>query len=147
MLPGTANAIAPALTTLFNESLRQGQIPKDWKISNITPIPKSGKPFLVNNYRPISLLSLVSKILERIVHSNLMDYLTRHNHISPNQLASDRDHPPKKPSSKLPTAGTAISSTTSKLELSSSTSVRPLTRFLTFVFSQPWLMSASVVIS
>ena len=86
MLRGTANAIAPALTTLFNESLRQGQIPKDWKISNITPIPKSGDPSLVNNYRPISLLSLVSKILERIVHSNLMDYLTHHNHISPNQF-------------------------------------------------------------
>ena len=75
MLRGTARSIAPTLTTLFNCSLSQGVVPEDWKISNITPIPKSGDPSLASNYRPISLLSLVSKVLERLIHSKLLNYI------------------------------------------------------------------------
>ena len=75
MLRGTAESITPALTTLFNLSLKSCQIPVDWKISNITPIHKSGDHSNVSNYRPISLLSLVSKVLKRCVHSRVMDFL------------------------------------------------------------------------
>ena len=44
-------------------------------ISNIIPIFKSGEPSVASNYRPISLLSLVSKIMERIIHNHFIDYL------------------------------------------------------------------------
>ena len=75
MLQGTASAIASSLTDLFNRSLSLGQVPVDWKLSNITPVPKGGDLKLVSNYRPISLLSLPSKILERIVYNRLMSHL------------------------------------------------------------------------
>ena len=44
MLQGTASAIASFLTTLFNRSLSLEQVPVDWKLSNITPVPKGGDP-------------------------------------------------------------------------------------------------------
>ena len=47
---------------MFNKSLSLGRIPSEWKISYITPIYKDGDP---GNYRPISLLSLLSKILDK----------------------------------------------------------------------------------
>ena len=74
MLKISASSVAPQLSALFNLSLSSGSVPTDWKLSNITPVYKAGDPSLVSNYRPISLLSLPSKILERIVHNKLLDY-------------------------------------------------------------------------
>ena len=82
MLRGTADAISPALTTLFNLSLNLCTVPSQWKLSNITPIFKSGDSSDVSNYRPISLLSLISKLLERCIHNRVMDFLTEHNLLS-----------------------------------------------------------------
>ena len=75
MLRKTAVSISFSITRLFNLSLKQAKVPDKWKISNIIPIFKSGDPSAASNYRPISLLSLVSKIMERIIHNHLMDYL------------------------------------------------------------------------
>ena len=75
MLRSTAHIIAPPLTCIFNQSLQQGVFPTCWKSSNITPIYKSGDPSDVSNYRPISLLSLISKSLERLVHNKIMEHL------------------------------------------------------------------------
>lgn len=63
MLKGSAPSICFYLAGLFNESLKEGKLPDEWKISNITPIFKARDPLLVGKYRPISLLSLVSKLL------------------------------------------------------------------------------------
>ena len=52
-----------------------GKLPKEWKLSNITPIPKSGSSSNVTNYRPISLLSLVSKVLERCIYNRLIEHI------------------------------------------------------------------------
>ena len=49
--------------------------PDSWKIANVIPLQKSGNPADVNNLRPISLLPLPGKILERIVHSQLSTFL------------------------------------------------------------------------
>ena len=66
MLKGTAISITPVLTELFNLSLTSGRIPSKWKLSSVVPIPKSsGSADNPSNYRPISLLSVVSKIMER----------------------------------------------------------------------------------
>uniref|UniRef100_A0A1X7SDX7 Reverse transcriptase domain-containing protein n=1 Tax=Amphimedon queenslandica TaxID=400682 RepID=A0A1X7SDX7_AMPQE len=51
-------------------------IPQEWKIHRITPIFKSGDRTLVKNYRPISLLCIVSKILERIIFDKMYDHVT-----------------------------------------------------------------------
>ena len=67
--------IAPAVSKLFNTSLMLGELPAEWKHALITPIPKSNEMAAVSNYQPISLLPLLSKVLERHVHSLLMKHL------------------------------------------------------------------------
>ena len=63
-----------------------GQVPADWKLSNITPVPKGGDPKLVSNYRPILLLSLPSKILERIIYNRLLSHLLTNSLLSNSQF-------------------------------------------------------------
>ena len=75
MLKIAAGTIAPQLSALFNLSLSTGMVPTAWKLSNVTPVYKAGDPSLATNYRPISLLSLPSKLLERIVHIKLLAHL------------------------------------------------------------------------
>ena len=75
MLRATATSCASSLTDIFNCSLTHSVVPNQLKVSFITPIPKSGDPSSVTNYRPISLLSLPSKILENIVSSRISDFL------------------------------------------------------------------------
>ena len=65
------------LTKLFNKSLQSGTFPKIWKEAFVTPIFKnSGSPSDVRQYRPISLLSCLSKILENLVYSSIYSHLT-----------------------------------------------------------------------
>ena len=80
------SSICSSLSSLFNSSLTQGKVPLDWKISNIAPIPKSGDPTKASNYRPISLLCLCSKLLERLVHNALTEHITENNLLSSNQF-------------------------------------------------------------
>ena len=51
--------VAPSLTRLFNYSLSRGTLPFDWKTANVVPIFKSGEQTAVENYRPVSLTSVV----------------------------------------------------------------------------------------
>jgi hypothetical protein len=94
-LKETAQQIAPSLTELFNRSLSCGVFPDDWKRANIVPVHKKGNKRYVENYRPISLLSLISKVLERCVLRNARDHLLTklncfqhgfipENHVQPN---------------------------------------------------------------
>ena len=70
-----ANIIVPQLVSIFNLCLRTGTFPKAMKIAKIIAIFKAGCRFSVNNYRPISLLPIFSKIFEKIVHRQLSYYL------------------------------------------------------------------------
>ena len=63
--------IVPSLTRLFNLSLSTGTFPNSWKLAHIIPVPKSGDSADPTNYQPISILSVVSKLLERHVHQLL----------------------------------------------------------------------------
>ena len=76
MLTKTAAQIAPPLAMLFNKFLRLGIFPGDWKLVNIVPIFKKGKREFVENYRPISLLPVISKVLERCVLADLRDHIS-----------------------------------------------------------------------
>ena len=77
--------LAKPLATLFTLSLSQGCLPSDWTSANITPVFKKGNKHLITNYRPISLTSTVVKLLERLVHCQLTDFLESNNKLSPLQ--------------------------------------------------------------
>ena len=86
MLRNTATSISSKLTTLFNLFLRLGKVPTQWKVSNVIPIFKSGDPSNASNYCSISLLSLVSKVLERIIFNQISHHLSINRLLSKNQF-------------------------------------------------------------
>ena len=86
MLKDVASEIAKPISFIINLSLRTGQVPTDWKILRVVPVHESGATADINNYRPTSILPVISKILERAVHHQLMDYLERNNLLSDKQF-------------------------------------------------------------
>ena len=85
MLKYTAESITPSLTALFNLSISTGVFPSEWKIGRIIPIPKGKNQTLPFGFRPISILPIVSKILERHVKSVIEKHLQENAPISPRQ--------------------------------------------------------------
>ena len=79
LLKTAAELIAKPLASIFNCSVKSGKLPADFKIAKIIPIHKSGTKTDPSNYRPISVLSTVSKIFEKGIHSQLYNYLKEHN--------------------------------------------------------------------
>ena len=61
-----AQPLALPLSDLFNLSLSSGRVPHIWKEANVSPIHKNNDPSNVSSYRPIALLSTVSKVLEKL---------------------------------------------------------------------------------
>ena len=74
LLKEEAKQLAPSLTRLFNYSLHTCQLPNVWKTANVIPILKKGDRQDVANYRPVSLLSIVSKCLEKIIFKNVYNF-------------------------------------------------------------------------
>ena len=81
-----APVIAQSLTNLFNYSIQTEIFPTEWKVAKIIPLHKSGPKNIVDNYRPISILSAISKIFEKILHKQLFAYLNNNNLISKHQF-------------------------------------------------------------
>ena len=63
----TASVLAPKLSCLFRRLLRGGEFPLEWRIADVTPIPKGPLSALVCNYRPISITPVLSKVFERLI--------------------------------------------------------------------------------
>ena len=78
-LKDAKDEIKEPLAYIINLSMRNGVVPTGWKTARITPVYKSGPRSQFNNYRPISILPIVSKIAERIVHKQLMNFLEENN--------------------------------------------------------------------
>ena len=74
------------LTNLFNLSLRKSILLSDWKLSSVTTLFKKGSKSLKNNYRPVSMASIVCKLLESIIVDKLMDYLISNDLITNKQF-------------------------------------------------------------
>ena len=72
----SAPVIASPLTVIFNQSILYGHFPMQWKTARITPVHKSGSCTDKNNYRPISILCIVSKLLERHYHKCITAFLS-----------------------------------------------------------------------
>ena len=66
----------------FYKSLSTGELPREWREANITPIFKKGSRVRKSNYRPISLTSVVCKLIESIVRDHIMKFLNIQNLIN-----------------------------------------------------------------
>ena len=85
LFKAAAPIISNSLAYICNLSLSSSIFPSEWKIAKVVPIFKSGCKSNVENYRPISVLSIVSKIIERAVHDQLYSHLTVNNLLSSSQ--------------------------------------------------------------
>ena len=80
-----APCLAFPLSVLYNNSMSVGKLPDEWKKAVITPIAKVGLASYPCNYRPISLMSVACKVMERIIVKQLLGYLYQHGLISKQQ--------------------------------------------------------------
>ena len=86
-----ASPLSELLTCLINRSMNIGYVPKSLKIGKQTPVHKSGE-YCVQNYRPITVCSSVSKILEKVVRERVMRYLDRHKILNNSQFGFRSKH-------------------------------------------------------
>lgn len=77
--------LIPVLTKLINEVLNSGEYPDILKCSRVIPIFKSGIPSSVGNYRPISVVSILSKIIEKILKIRMLSFIKKYNMIDKQQ--------------------------------------------------------------
>ena len=71
--------ISNSLSDIFNDSLNQQTFLDYFKVARVTPIHKGGERDDVGNYRPISILSPVARVFEKIIYTQLYDYLMQNN--------------------------------------------------------------------
>ncbi|XP_065674121.1 uncharacterized protein LOC136091064 [Hydra vulgaris] len=80
--------IEPSSFHIFNQSLKSGKVSDKLKIVRVTAVFKSGDESEPSNYKPISVLSCFSKLLERIVYNRLCNHLTENNMLYSKQLVN-----------------------------------------------------------
>ena len=87
-----SHEIAPILTKIFQASLDTGILPDDWRKANISPIYKKGDRARAENYRPVSLTCICCKLLEHVLHSQVMKHLDEYNVLTKFQHGFRRGH-------------------------------------------------------
>ena len=88
----TKESILVPLTNLVNLSFEQGVFPSELKLAIITPLYKAKDPMFFNNYCPISLLSVFSKIIERLMYSRLLNFINKHKILNKLQFGFRNNH-------------------------------------------------------
>ena len=86
------DSISCPLTNTVNLSFEQGVFPNELKLAIITPLYKAKDPLFFNNYRPISLLSVFSKIIERLMYTRLLDFINKHKILNKLQFGFRNNH-------------------------------------------------------
>ena len=81
----TVEQISTPLAKVFNLSLEEGIVPSEWKEANITPLFKKGSRNKPENYRPVSLTSVVCKLLETLIRDHMVEFLVKHKLINTSQ--------------------------------------------------------------
>ncbi|MBM3206904.1 MAG: reverse transcriptase family protein, partial [Candidatus Staskawiczbacteria bacterium] len=81
-----ADVIAKPLAHIFNLSFRSGKFPDNLKIAKVIPLYKGGEDYLLTNYRPISILPQISKILEKLFFKRLESFVAKNNLITDSQF-------------------------------------------------------------
>ena len=87
------NLICAPLTYIINLPLNSGAVPQEVKIARVIPLFKSGDKSLFTNYRPVSVLPVFSKFLERIVYNRLINFLNKYDILSRNQYGFRKNYP------------------------------------------------------
>ena len=85
-LKSSSKSLAKPLTILFNRTLSEGCIPEDWKLAEVRPIFKKGDKTQPGNYRPVSLTSVICKIMESFIKKSLNTHLINNNLLSCEQF-------------------------------------------------------------
>ena len=85
-------SITGPLTLIFNKSLTEGFFPDLMKYADVVPLYKSKEHYLTNNYRPISLLITVSKLLEKVMYKRTYNFLTSSNQLYAGQYGFRKQH-------------------------------------------------------
>ena len=85
MLKHCINEVCQLFTVIFNKSFEDGIVPTGVKIVKVIPVFKADDKKIVSNYRPISILPVVSKVIVRLVYNRLIEFLTKHNILSSSQ--------------------------------------------------------------
>ena len=85
-------SILPQLCYLFNLCINQGIFPKALKIGVIKPIYKNGDDDVFSNYRPISMLPVLSKLLEKLIYEQLLEHFLQNNLLSDQQFGFRKKH-------------------------------------------------------
>ena len=114
--------LAAQITQIFNVSIRTGSFPTSWKNALVIPIHKKGDLSSVSNYRPISLLPQPGKLLEKLVHNRLTDYIEH------NELLSNKQHGFRKHKSTLD----ALHQLTSQINVNMDKRLPTLVTFIDF---------------
>jgi hypothetical protein len=92
VLQKCADVLCHPLTRLFQRSFDTGSLPSEWKISKIVPVYKKGDKTCPANYRPVALLSVVSKIMEKYVAFHIVRHLEKEHLLSDNQFGFRSGH-------------------------------------------------------
>jgi hypothetical protein len=87
-----APVISESLCHIFNCSIMSCMFPDIWKVARVTALHKKGPKDCLDNYRPISILCTLSKILERHVHKHMYGYLMSNNLLHPSQSGFRTKH-------------------------------------------------------
>ena len=85
MLKATVGNITPAVTKLFNMSIKSGKLPNEWKLALATPLPKTGNKSDPAIYHTTFLLSILTKLLEKHIHIHVLKHLQEQCGISNSQ--------------------------------------------------------------
>ena len=92
VLKRCADTLAPSLALLFNKSLSSGIVPSKFKMANIFPFFKGYDVTVASNYRPVSLLPIVSRLLEKFVQQRLMSFLGENHFLPDSQFTYRKNH-------------------------------------------------------
>jgi hypothetical protein len=84
--------ISKPLTHIVNLPIQSGIVPDQMKVARVLPILKSGEGNFFSNYRPISILPVFSKLLEKVVYHRLLHYLNKQNILFDNQYGFRKNH-------------------------------------------------------
>ena len=87
----TSEAVAEPLTMLLNQTIDQQRIPTELKVAVIKPVHKSGSVRALKNYRPISILPTIDKVMERYIHTKVNEFLEKYQLLDRNQYGFRRN--------------------------------------------------------
>ena len=85
MIKGVAREIARPLSAFFNYCMREGHYPECFKVAKVVPVYKGEDPTQFSNYRPVSVLPVLSQLLERVLQSRLEGFFNAAGVITPGQ--------------------------------------------------------------